>query len=427
MNAETGRPPGMWLVFGGLGVLALSFVLTLDAAALNDRLVFYAGTLAGYGMLGVGLMLGWWPKGDGAAGLVLPPPDAATRSSVPAAPTHESTHLARSMTTAFEAWQDSLDDHDNVWSAFDAFLRELIGECLDAARVRCFRVVAGEEQLQSLAQGERDAGPSARKGICGHVATSGRAFLRGDRVHGALVDQLAADEDWSWVWPIRANKRTIAVVAVGPATMLQERDAAERDAITRLVTLFWQQVETSERYRIVQRTDKASGVLTRQDFFDQANDALHDSYGRHEPVVAAIVALEGIRRLDDHGLWRERDTLIETMGKAIARQLRGDDLVGRFSDDRFAILLRRVDSALGRLIAEKMLTLAGAQLGERGGPFEQIKVRAGLAGSGLVERPLDDLLATAIDAVDRARKDGVGLHADIPAAVARGPAKEAQP
>ena len=187
----------------------------------------------------------------------------------------------------------------------------------------------------------------------------------------------------------------------------------------------------------MRRTDQASGVLTRNDFFDLGGQALEDSYNNNEPVVVAVVALEGLRRLDDTHCWGERDTLIERLGRVIAGRTRSDDLVGRFADDRFVVLLRRLDSGLGRLIAEKMLAAANdcvAQLGRAGpgsgpaqdepAPQELVRLRIGLAGSGLARRPLRELLGSAMDAVEHARKNGATIGTDLPPVTACGPQAE---
>ena len=107
--------------------------------------------------------------------------------------------------------------------------------------------------------------------------------------------------------------------------------------------------------------------------------------------------------------------------------MRTDDLVGRFTDDRFAMLLRRLDSGLGRLIAEKMLTAANdcvTQLTSgcapdapdagrvQNAPY-RIRMRIGLAGSGLARPPLRELLGSALDAVERARKADVAIASDL--------------
>ncbi|MEW6252982.1 MAG: GGDEF domain-containing protein [Planctomycetota bacterium] len=324
----------------------------------------------------------------------------------------------RRMCAAFNAWLADPPEQPDLWTAFDQLLRELLGEHLGATRVRCYHARAGCDVLQALAQAGKAAaaaGPSAREGLLGHVVTSGREYAEGDTSLGPLVAALAArgDDGWSWVWPVRDRRGTVGIVALGnlrePATL----SPAMRQAVGELITLVWRAVSALEHLQIVAHTDQGSGVLTRNDFFSRAADALRDSYAEGEPVVVAAFAAEGLRGLDDTGRWRERDVLIERLGRLLARRARSDDLVGRFADDRFVVLLRRLDSALGRLIAGKIHAAGQELLHELPAVVEHVRLRVGVAGSGLARPPLERLLVSAFEALERARRTNVDLSADL--------------
>ncbi len=323
--------------------------------------------------------------------------------------------------TVFHAWLADAGEGPEVWASFDQLVRETLTEHLGALRVRCFNVQPGQDTLQPIRQTDKPAppaGPSAREGLLGHVATTGKEYAAGDPTHGPLLDDLASQsaDPWTWVWPVRRRTArgasTIGLIAVGelrdPAALSPEA----RRTIGPLLSLWWLHVAALARLHVVQRTDQASGVLTRNDFFAVAERSLTNSYGGNEPVVVAVLALEGLRRLDDTRCWRERDALIVRLGQLIAARVRSDDVVGRFADDRFVVLLRRLDSGLGRLIAEKMLAAARTCIAQLGALEGRINLRMGLAGSGFAQPPLSSLLAAAFDAVERARKENVALAAD---------------
>jgi diguanylate cyclase (GGDEF)-like protein len=206
------------------------------------------------------------------------------------------------------------------------------------------------------------------------------------------------------------------LLAVGklPATTLIDRE--RRQDISILISAFWQHVACLEQLRIAEKTDKASGLLTRTDFFQSAARALADSYAENEPVVVVVLVLEGLRRLDDIGRWNDRDALVETAGRLINRRIRTDDIIGRFSDDRFVLLLRRLDSSLGRLIAAKIQDRVQEHMGQLGDTPELLQVRVGLSGSGFQQQSLETLLVAAFDAVELARKQNVPLLCDLPTA-----------
>lgn len=338
--------------------------------------------------------------------------------------------------TAFHAWLAEEHEGPDVWASFDQLIRETLGAHLGATRVRCFHVQPDRDVLQTIHHTGKlptSSGPSMREGLLGHVATTGKEYAAHDPSHGPLLDDLAAqaEDGWDWIWPVRESRR--AGTTIGIIAAAQLRDAAIltpelRQTVGPLLSLCWQHVASRERLHIVQRTDQASGVLTRSDFFAVAHDALRDSYAANEPVVVAVLVLEGLRRLDDTRCWRERDALIERLGQQVARRTRSDDVVGRFADDRFVVLLRRLDSGLGRLIAEKILAAAEsaaadvAQLETRDG---RVRLRMGLAGSGFAQPALQNLLGAAFDAVERARKENITLASDLeshpPSAFSRQP------
>jgi GGDEF domain-containing protein len=349
-----------------------------------------------------------WPTGVPAA--ASPPHDARTpaRSSAPVG----------QIGAAFLEWLLECDELEDTWTAFDQLVRETLTEHLLVTRVRCYHVPPGADVLQTISQASQAAaagGPSLRDGILGHVATTGREFVWDDPAHGPLVHALAtrSDDEWAWVWPVRQKGGTRGIVAVGHAHDPLALTVDVRQAVGALISLCWEHVTCLERLRSVQRTDQASGVLTRNDFFTLAGHALADSYQANEPVVVAVFALEGLRGLDDTGQWLERDQLVVQVGQAVSRRTRSDDLVGRFADDRFVVLLRRLDSGLGRIIAEKMLAAAGECLTHLDAVRERVRVRVGLAGTGFARPTLPQLLSAAMHAVEQARREHAPLQTDL--------------
>jgi diguanylate cyclase (GGDEF)-like protein len=171
----------------------------------------------------------------------------------------------------------------------------------------------------------------------------------------------------------------------------------------------WRQVAALESLRIASRTDQASGVMTRADFLEVAEAVVERCRKEREPVVLVAMALEGLRKLDDAGAWAERDALVAGVGQAISKRTRGDDLLGRFSDQSFVVLLRRMDVGLGRLIAEKLLAAGEACATHALGPVNELRFRVGVAGGALESLPLRGLLATALGALEQARRESLPL------------------
>jgi len=414
---------GMWLTGGGLAILAAHHWLVAYRPQLStDGLVLLAGALAGYVATALGVFMAVGrarPRrpDDRHAALSEGAERAIQCSSERGDPTLPRTDAAiRGMAGSFLAWCEEQAPEESPWGPFDQLLREMLTERFGAVRIRAYHVLPGDLQLRGLSQSSagKDA-RCARTGVLGHVATCGRDYYAADPSHGELIDQLLHDENesWDWVAPILRNGRAAGLLTIGKLPDGALADRTLRDDLRLLLTVFWMHVARMDQLRVAEKTDKGSGLLTRSDFFALAADALADSYRENEPIVAAVLTLEGLRSLDDAGRWSERDELVENIGLLIKRRIRTDDIIGRFSDDRFVLLLRRLDSGLGRLIAVKIQETVAEHIAQRGELGGGLQVRLGLAGSGFERRPLEALLARAFDAVECARKQDQTLYADV--------------
>lgn len=418
MERHGAQGTGWCVAGGGLVLLAASWIASqFELASAMDVAALRVG-LSGGGLLvglGVFLLVGFH---DGATSGAL----ASTSSFGEATLSREwargasSEDAVRALMRAFDEWLELTPRDASVWNSFDQFAREMLGKHAGSKKVRCFAVRAGEERLRSLSSCVHDAAAlsSARSGILGHVATTGRAYDATDESLGEMVHRLAENdpERWRLAWPVRSEGRTIGIIAVGAVD--ENSPGATASAATVLVCLefYWRHLDVCARLRTARSTDRVTGVLTREEFFTTATAAVEESNRQQEPVVITALMLEGLRGLDDQGLWELRDALVQGVGQRLLRKLRNDDVVGRLSDDRFVFLMRRLDSALGRLIAKHVAEEVRAEIAGQEQFSGRVGVRLGLAGSGLGAATLDDLLASAWGAVDAARQRGEEMFSD---------------
>lgn len=314
------------------------------------------------------------------------------------------------------------------WSAFDQFTRTTLRERLGATGVRVFHVSSDGDRLEPLTRhsGPADQWPSTRAGLVGHAVTSGRVYVAGDTNQGMLIEGLAANDiepldaasgeqvaepdRWVWLLPLRIAKRTCTLVAVRRVDPSVARGTALAEAVRNQLQLFWAHICGLQALSRFMRTDRQSGMLNRAELLSQLQEIIHSSAREGEPVMLLALAIEGLRGLDDSGRWSQRDALVQRLGHALRIKVRSDDLLGRFSDDRFIVVLRRLDSALGTLVAEKLienlrpvLDVAQQQMATVGGGEAQcaLQVRAGLAGTGL---PAGGQIPSAYPMLETARR-----------------------
>ena len=361
------------------------------------------------------------------------------------------TETGRAFVRAFECWHRDWANQSDPWRAFDGFLREALLERIGAKRVRCFHVVADRDPFVSLTEGSaltpgsiavgndgrsvpsapnrRDEhGGATDSGIEGHVAATGKAYIQGQTEAGPTTHALArrSPTPVAWCFAIKRLNRTIGVVRVGHLPRSARNDHALLALLAGLVSVTWCRVHDVHELGIAHRTDPSSGVLARSDFLTVAARAIADSTAAHEPIGLMVLALEGMRRLDDGPDWAVGEQVVQRVCAAIDGKLRSDDILGRFSEDRFVVLLRRVDTNLGRLIAENVRRSVVQTLVDSGGGRDEpagsaaLEARCAVVGtswpspaggemadpSGQARAVLHDLIGTAFSRLDAARQRG---------------------
>lgn len=306
-------------------------------------------------------------------------------------------------TDQFDDWLESNRDDSDVWGKFDEFIRGVMYGCCRATHVKPYRLLSEEDELSPL----READPfgesgrlSARRGIVGHVVTTGRSYVATDPMQGELVETLAehgSEEDSiAWCFAVRQGARRLGVVTVGRLDLAPERHRVQLRAVERLVGLFWRALAEAVRSRSAQQVDPVSGLPIRPAFFREAERAIRESYDQGEPVAVGVIAMEGLRELTDTGRWEAVDELVREVCRVLRGKVRIDDRLGRFDESRFVLLLRRVDSELASLIVSQLLSRIGAICSERSRWHSSLTVRCGLAGSGTEHPDLSTLVSRAL-------------------------------
>lgn len=318
----------------------------------------------------------------------------------------------------FDGWLDEHRDDADPWPAFGEFVRNVLLECCTATHVKLYRFANGGAELSPLHEtdGSVEAKPvSARGGILGHVATSGRAYVQGDPNQGALIDELARQSDAvpTWCFAVSQGSKRIGVVAVGRTDMAPSRHAVLFQAVERLVSAFWCALADAARCRQAGLDDPGSGLLNRSAFLQTAGRSVRDSYALGEPVALAMIAVEGLRELNDSGRWEVADDIIRGAADVVRRKIRRDDCLGRFDGSRFIWLLRRVDSELAGLIAKQVMTRLKALCEDPNRWGTQIHLRCGVVGSGMNQPSMHDLVCRALAQSRRARLERLAIAGEF--------------
>lgn len=317
----------------------------------------------------------------------------------------------------FDDWLESNRFNVDAWAGFEEFVRHILFGCCEATHARTFRILAegeGMVPLRAFDGPELDALQSARQGILGHVATTGRSYYAGDPSQGALVDALAGQspDPPVWCFAVRQGPRTIGLVSVAQlGGRVPSRETLR--VWEQLIGQFWTTLTEVCRGRTAATTDAVSRMLIREAFLDEAERGAAESYDRGEPVAMCVLAVEGLRTLMDQGRWDLANDVVEQLSRALRARVRPDDILGRFDDARFLLFLRRVDSELATLIATQLMDRLSQLPVLHALPGGEIGIRCGVSGSGTERPQVSALLNGALKLCHAARVSAVRLKSDV--------------
>jgi diguanylate cyclase (GGDEF)-like protein len=248
------------------------------------------------------------------------------------------------------------------------------------------------------------------------VITTGRSYHAGDRTQGELVGALAeaSNESIAWCFAVSRGTQRLGAVMVGRLDIDPGQKRAMLGATQRLIAQFWCTLDDAIRARAADQYDPVSGLHTRSAFLEAARQSISESYASGEPVATVVIAIEGMRSLNDSGRWETADELVREVSAYLRKKVRMDDRLGRFDGSRFILLLRRVDSELATLIVRQIIARLTTLCGDAARWRTAIHVRCGLAGSGTEQPDPRTLIARALTETQRARTEGLIIASDLP-------------
>lgn len=244
-----------------------------------------------------------------------------------------------------------------TWEEFAHFACSQLTELFGASKTAMFHVSDDGEHLLPMLADEISSGhlPSARTGRTGHAVASGELWVDGRWQHGRGPRTAEASEaGWCWMVPLRNQTRTVALLTVsefaatspGPWVAHVIRDQFQ---------LLWNAVSALQLIAFAERTHSGATLVGRNELFTLLDRAVRESQLAEETLTLLVVTIENMRRLDDVGLWPERDAVLHAVGNVLRGQVGNDHAIGRFSDDTFAVVLRRLDPAASQSLAERVV------------------------------------------------------------------------
>jgi diguanylate cyclase (GGDEF)-like protein len=153
-------------------------------------------------------------------------------------------------------------------------------------------------------------------------------------------------------------------------------------------------------------TDPMTNLLNRRAFVTAAGDAMDyfKRYGRS--IAILIVDIDRLRQVNQAHGEAAGDAVIRQVATLVEGMIRSTDKAARFSGDELVILLREVEPAVAKSLAERMRELIAATPTEHDGRTIAVTASIGMTLALTEDRDVQDVLQRADQALYMAKTTG---------------------
>ncbi len=155
--------------------------------------------------------------------------------------------------------------------------------------------------------------------------------------------------------------------------------------------------------------DGLTGLPNRRRTAELANEALQAARARSEPLTVAIIDLDHFKSINDCCGHAAGDHVLREVGRAALQVLRAGDVFGRWGGEEFLLVAPNttLDTALG-ILERLRASLLAIELPTSAAGL-RVKLSAGLATLDAKAVTLDELIASADEALYEAKSQGRDL------------------
>lgn len=167
------------------------------------------------------------------------------------------------------------------------------------------------------------------------------------------------------------------------------------------------------RFRYMAEHDPLTGVCNRRSFYDLAVMDLEKARKSGQPCTLLMFDIDFFKRFNDTYGHLEGDATLRHVAATIKRQMREQDIFGRYGGEEFVILLPGLDKEAGKVVAERIraaVESAPVVIKEVGPVLVTISIGGiAIAAEGREERKtdfLEKILGLADEMLYNAKKAG---------------------
>lgn len=164
--------------------------------------------------------------------------------------------------------------------------------------------------------------------------------------------------------------------------------------------------ENEERLQTLARQDALTGLPNRHYFFEVAQQEIHCSLRRAEPLSVLMMDVDHFKTINDTYGHAAGDQVLSTLSRALMQLVRGQDVVGRLGGEEFGVLLPGTDRAGAMEVAERLRQGIAALRIVHAGQRLPLTVSIGVAQYSPGEQTIDHALNCADHGLYSAKNAG---------------------
>jgi diguanylate cyclase (GGDEF)-like protein len=161
-----------------------------------------------------------------------------------------------------------------------------------------------------------------------------------------------------------------------------------------------------DKLRHLADTDYLTDLMNRRAFLAAADDAMEFSQRYKRSMATLMIDIDHFKKINDVYGHAAGDAAIKRIAELISQNIRGTDKAARFGGEEFIVLLREVDEATARLLADRIRAAIEREVIGVGSKNIAATVSIGIALLGDADRDVQDLIERADQGLYLAKNTG---------------------
>jgi diguanylate cyclase (GGDEF)-like protein len=174
------------------------------------------------------------------------------------------------------------------------------------------------------------------------------------------------------------------------------------------------------RLRRLADTDYLTDLMNRRAFLVAADDAMEFSQRYKRSMATLMIDIDHFKKINDIHGHAAGDAAIKRIAELIGQNIRGTDKAARFGGEEFVVLLREVDEATAKLLADRIRTAIESEVIRVGSHAIAATVSVGIALLCAADRDVQDMIERADQGLYLAKNTGRNRCFFMPEAESRG-------